>query len=168
MFANMAASLIIHDRIETTLPKARELKPMADKLVTMGKKKSIAARRRAISVVRSKDAVKKLFDELSARFADRNGGYTRILKLGRRHGDNAPMAAIEYLPSPHRIAEEGERAAKKAAAKKEKHEDRKAKKEASKVAQKVREAKVVSSKAAAPVDTKHKRSSPTHKATRGD
>lgn len=159
MFANMAASLILHDRIETTLPKAKELKSIADRLVTMGKKKNLAALRRAAGFVRNKEAVKKLFGELSLRFADRNGGYTRILKLGSRHGDNAPMAVIEYLSSPHKLAKESE--------KKEKKEKQK-KGLVSKLAQKIHDKKAVSSKAAGDVDTKHKRSSPTHKAVRGD
>lgn len=97
MFANMASSLIIHDRIETTLPKAKELKRIADKLVTLGKRKTLHARRQALSIIRNKKAVGRLFEEIAARFETRNGGYTRVYKLGNRHGDQAPMAIIEYL-----------------------------------------------------------------------
>jgi large subunit ribosomal protein L17 len=97
MLANMAASLIMHDKIETTLPKAKELRCIADRLVTLSKRGTLAARRRAIVLIRNRKAVNKAFAELAGRFADRSGGYTRILKLGYRHGDSAPMAAIEYL-----------------------------------------------------------------------
>ncbi|MEM6899806.1 MAG: 50S ribosomal protein L17, partial [Pseudomonadota bacterium] len=97
MFANMASSLITHEQIVTTLPKAKELKPIMDKLVTLAKKGDLASRRRAVSQIRDKDAVKKLFDVMGDRYADRNGGYTRVLKAGYRHGDNAPMAVIELV-----------------------------------------------------------------------
>lgn len=98
LWANMTSSLIMHEKIETTLPKAKELRRVADRLVTLGKQKSLHARRRAIAITRNPDAVHKLFDVLASRFATRNGGYTRIYKLGNRHGDNAPMCLIEYLP----------------------------------------------------------------------
>ncbi|QYJ02319.1 50S ribosomal protein L17 [Thalassovita mediterranea] len=97
MFANMAASLIQHEQIVTTLPKAKELKPIMDKLVTLAKKGDLASRRRAIAQVRSKDAVAKLFEVFGERYKDRNGGYTRVLKAGFRHGDNAPVAVIELV-----------------------------------------------------------------------
>ncbi|MEM8636437.1 MAG: 50S ribosomal protein L17 [Pseudomonadota bacterium] len=97
MFANMASSLITHEQIVTTLPKAKELKPIMDKLVTLAKKGDLASRRRAVSQIRDKDAVKKLFEVMGDRYADRNGGYTRVLKAGYRHGDNAPMAVIELV-----------------------------------------------------------------------
>lgn len=97
MFANMASSLITHEQIVTTLPKAKELKPIMDKLVTLAKKGDLASRRRAISQIRDKDAVKKLFDVMGERYSDRSGGYTRVLKAGFRHGDNAPMAVIELV-----------------------------------------------------------------------
>lgn len=97
MFANMAASLITHEQIVTTLPKAKEMKPIMDKLVTLAKKGDLASRRRAIAQIRDKDAVKKLFAVMGERYADRNGGYTRVLKAGFRHGDNAPMAVIELV-----------------------------------------------------------------------
>ena len=97
MFANMAASLIEHEQIVTTLPKAKEMAPLMDKLVTLAKKGDLAARRSALSTVRNEDAVRKLFDVMGDRYKDRNGGYTRVLKAGFRHGDNAPMAVLELV-----------------------------------------------------------------------
>jgi len=97
MFANMAASLITHEQIVTTLPKAKEMKPIMDKLITLAKKGDLASRRRAIAQIRDKDAVRKLFAVMGERYAERNGGYTRVLKAGFRHGDNAPMAVIELV-----------------------------------------------------------------------
>lgn len=97
MLANMAASLIEHEQIVTTLPKAKEMKPFMDKLVTLAKKGDLSARRQAIARVRDEAAIRKLFDTFAKRYADRNGGYTRVLKAGFRHGDNAPMAVIELV-----------------------------------------------------------------------
>jgi large subunit ribosomal protein L17 len=97
MLANMAASLIEHEQIVTTLPKAKELAPFMDKLITLAKKGAVADRRLAMSRVRNADQVKKLFDVLGGRYTERNGGYTRVLKAGYRHGDNAPMAVIELV-----------------------------------------------------------------------
>ncbi|MEM9332240.1 MAG: 50S ribosomal protein L17 [Pseudomonadota bacterium] len=97
MFANMAASLIEHEQIVTTLPKAKELRSVADKLITLGKRGDLHARRQAISRIRNVDQVKKLFDVLGPRYKERNGGYTRVLKAGFRYGDNAPMAVIELV-----------------------------------------------------------------------
>ncbi|MEL6385870.1 MAG: 50S ribosomal protein L17 [Pseudomonadota bacterium] len=97
MMANMAASLIEHEQIVTTLPKAKEMKPFMDKLITLAKKGDLAARRQAIATVRNKDAVRKLFEVMGGRYAERHGGYTRVLKAGFRHGDNAPMAVIELV-----------------------------------------------------------------------
>ncbi|HEY1223697.1 MAG TPA: 50S ribosomal protein L17 [Brevundimonas sp.] len=97
MFANMAASLIKHEQITTTLPKAKELRPFVEKLVTLGKKGDLHARRQAISQVRDVTQVGKLFDTISPRYAERNGGYIRIMKAGFRHGDNAAMAVIEFV-----------------------------------------------------------------------
>ncbi len=97
MFANMASSLIEHEQIVTTLPKAKELKPIMDKLVTLAKKGDLAARRAAIAQIRNKEAVSKLFSVLGERYKDRNGGYTRVLKAGFRPGDNAPLAVIELV-----------------------------------------------------------------------
>ena len=97
MFANMCAALIKHEQIVTTLPKAKELRPIVEKLVTLGKKGGLAMRRQAISEMRDKDQVRKLFDTLAPRYKDRQGGYTRIIKAGFRYGDNAPMAVIEFV-----------------------------------------------------------------------
>ncbi|MBL8714016.1 MAG: 50S ribosomal protein L17 [Alphaproteobacteria bacterium] len=97
MFANMAAALIKHEQIETTLPKAKELRAVVDKLITLGKKGGLANRRLAMSRLRDETQVKKLFDVLGKRYADRNGGYTRVLKAGFRHGDNAAVAFIELV-----------------------------------------------------------------------
>ncbi|NBN63705.1 50S ribosomal protein L17 [Microvirga tunisiensis] len=97
MFANMAASLIEHEAIITTLPKAKEMKPIMDKLVTLGKRGDLHARRQAISQIRDVEMVRKLFDTLAPRYKERNGGYTRVVKAGFRYGDSAPMAVIELV-----------------------------------------------------------------------
>ncbi|MBY0531754.1 MAG: 50S ribosomal protein L17 [Xanthobacteraceae bacterium] len=97
MLANMAASLITHEQIVTTLPKAKDIRPIVEKLVTLGKKGSLHARRQAVSEMRDRDAVKKLFDVLAPRYKERAGGYLRIIKAGHRYGDMAPMAVIEFV-----------------------------------------------------------------------
>lgn len=97
MFANMCAALIKHEQIVTTLPKAKELRPIVEKLVTIGKKGGLHARRQAISELRDQAMAKKLMDVLGPRYKDRNGGYTRIIKAGFRYGDNAAMAVIEFV-----------------------------------------------------------------------
>jgi large subunit ribosomal protein L17 len=97
MFANMSASLIKHEQIVTTLPKAKELRPFVEKLVTLAKRGDLHARRQAISQVRDVEQVGKLFGVLGPRYAERNGGYIRVLKAGFRHGDNAPLAVIEFV-----------------------------------------------------------------------
>lgn len=97
LFRNQLASLVAHGRITTTLAKAKELRPIAEKIVTQGKKGSVFARRRARRWLSSRDLVKKLFDEIAPRFADRNGGYLRIIKLGPRQGDAAEMAIVEFV-----------------------------------------------------------------------
>ena len=97
MFANMSAALIKHEQIVTTLPKAKELRPIVEKLITLGKRGDLHARRQAIAQVRDEDQVRKLFDVLGARYKDRQGGYIRILKAGYRYGDNAPVAVIEFV-----------------------------------------------------------------------
>ena len=97
MFANMAGALIRHEQITTTLPKAKELKSVVDRLVTLGKKGGLANRRIAASQLKENDVVVKLFDTLAERYKARNGGYTRVLKAGFRHGDNAPLAVIELV-----------------------------------------------------------------------
>jgi large subunit ribosomal protein L17 len=97
MFANMCAALIKHEQITTTLPKAKELRPVVEKLVTLGKRGGLHARRQAISQIRDVAMVKKLFDVLGPRYKERHGGYTRVLKAGFRYGDNAPVAVIEFV-----------------------------------------------------------------------
>lgn len=97
MFANMAASLLLHEQIVTTLPKAKEMRAIADKLITLGKRGDLHARRQAISQIRDVKVVGKLFSELAERYKDRKGGYTRVLKAGFRYGDNAPLAVIELV-----------------------------------------------------------------------
>ncbi len=97
MFANMAASLIEHEQIVTTLPKAKEMAPVMDKLVSLAKKGDLAARRAALAQVRNETAVRKLFDVMGERYKARNGGYTRVLKAGFRPGDNAPLAVLELV-----------------------------------------------------------------------
>ena len=97
MFANMAASLIKHEQITTTLPKAKELRPFVEKLVTLAKRGDLHARRIAISRVRDVDQVRKLFETIGPRYGSRNGGYIRVLKAGFRFGDNAPVAVIEFV-----------------------------------------------------------------------
>lgn len=97
MFANMAASLLTHEQIVTTLPKAKDLKPVVDKLITLGKRGDLHARRQAAAQIRDEAAVKKLFDTLGPRYKERSGGYTRVMKAGFRHGDNAAVAVIELV-----------------------------------------------------------------------
>ncbi|MDX0605153.1 50S ribosomal protein L17 [Sinorhizobium medicae] len=97
MFANMAASLIEHEQIVTTLPKAKEIRPIVEKLVTLGKRGDLHARRQAVSQIRGVAVVAKLFDAIASRYATRNGGYLRIMKAGFRQGDNAPLAVIEFV-----------------------------------------------------------------------
>ncbi len=97
LLANQVCSLIEHQRIKTTLAKAKAVRPLAEKMVTLGKKGSLHARRTALSVLRQKDAVKKLFDDIAPRSANRNGGYTRIIKLGQRKSDAAPVAFLEWV-----------------------------------------------------------------------
>ncbi len=97
MFANMCQALIKHEQIVTTLPKAKDLRPVVEKLVTLGKRGDLHARRQAIAQIKDVDLVRKLFDVLGPRYKERNGGYTRVLKAGFRFGDNAAMAVIEFV-----------------------------------------------------------------------
>ncbi len=97
MFANMAAALIKHEQIKTTLPKAKDLRPIVEQLITLGKKGGLSNRRLAIARLRDEDMVRKLFDVIAKRYAGRAGGYTRVLKAGFRYGDAAPMAVIELV-----------------------------------------------------------------------
>ena len=97
MLGNMAVALIKHEQIQTTLPKAKELSPFVDKLITLGKKGDLASRKKAYSLLPEKKWTSKIFDELSERYKERDGGYTRVLKAGFRYGDSAPMAVIELV-----------------------------------------------------------------------
>ena len=97
MFSNMAVSLLIHEQIKTTLPKAKELRRIADKMITLGKRGTLHTRRQAFSYLRDDAALSKLFGTLAERYKDRSGGYTRVLKAGFRYGDNAPVAVIELV-----------------------------------------------------------------------
>jgi large subunit ribosomal protein L17 len=110
MFTNMAASLIEHEQITTTLPKAKELRPIVEKLVTLGKRGDLHARRQAISQVGSAVLVKRLFDTIAPRYAERHGGYLRIMKAGFRFGDNAAMAVIEFVDRDTSAKGAGDRA----------------------------------------------------------
>lgn len=133
MFRNMATSLIEHGRIKTTLHKAKELRSIADQLVTLGKRNTLHTRRQAFDLIRNKTIVKKLFDEIAPAFEDRKGGYTRIYHIGQRVGDAAKMAVIEFLQEDLLKSKvEGKVVEKKAKAKKEKKPatEKKAKKEA--------------------------------------
>jgi large subunit ribosomal protein L17 len=97
LFSNMANALIKHEQIKTTLPKAKELRPVVEKLVTLGKRGSLHARRQAFAMLRDDGMTRKLFDTLAERYAERQGGYIRVLKAGHRYGDAAPMAIIEFV-----------------------------------------------------------------------
>lgn len=104
MFRNMLVSLLEHERLETTLAKAKELRRQAEKMITLAKKDSLHARRLAFAVLRSEDSVKKLFAEIAPRFKDRQGGYTRIYKTGWRTGDAAPLSLIEWVTASEKEA----------------------------------------------------------------
>jgi large subunit ribosomal protein L17 len=97
MFNNLAAALVEHEQITTTLPKAKDLRPLAERLITLGKRANLHARRQAIAVLGDAKLAAKLFDTLAPRYAKRNGGYTRVLKAGFRYGDQSPMAVIEFV-----------------------------------------------------------------------
>jgi large subunit ribosomal protein L17 len=97
LFANMATALLKHEQIKTTLPKAKDLRPVAEKLITLAKRGDLHARRQAAAIIREDDVVRKLFSVLAERYKDRTGGYTRVLKAGFRYGDAAPMAVIELV-----------------------------------------------------------------------
>jgi len=118
LLANQVCSLIEHQRIKTTLAKAKAVRPLAERMVTLGKNGSLHARRTALATLRQKNAVKKLFDDIAPRSAERNGGYTRIVKLGQRMSDSAPMAFIEWVDMAEVIeakAEEEKKAKRKKA-----------------------------------------------------
>jgi large subunit ribosomal protein L17 len=119
----MVTSLLQHEKIETTEAKAKELRPLTEKMVTLGKRGDLHARRLAMRVIRDESVAKKLFDDIAPRFKDRAGGYTRILKVGRRHGDNAPVSIIELVVLGKQIEEKKLARETKAKAKKEKKKE---------------------------------------------
>jgi large subunit ribosomal protein L17 len=114
MLRNMTNSLLKHETLRTTLPKAKELRRVVEPMITLGKTPTLANRRLAFNRLRDREIVTKLFDQLGPRFAKRNGGYLRILKFGFRNGDSAPMALVELLDQPEKPAEAGEGQAAKA------------------------------------------------------
>jgi large subunit ribosomal protein L17 len=138
MLRNMTNSLLTHEAIRTTLPKAKELRRVAEPLITLGKNPTLANRRLAFDRLRDKDSVYKLFNELGPRYAKRPGGYLRILKFGFRVGDNAPMALVELLdrPAVEEESEGGAEAKEKSARKKQDGEAKKGKKSASEKSEK--------------------------------
>lgn len=103
LFRNLVLALVKHERIKTTDAKAKELRRYADRMVTLGKRGDLAARRLAFSFMQSRDAVKRVFDEIAPRFKDRNGGYTRVVKFGFRRGDAAPLSIIEFSDHSERV-----------------------------------------------------------------
>ena len=119
MMRNMVTSLIEHERIETTDARAKEIRRLADRMVTLGKRGDLHSLRLSLKTIRTKTAAKKLFDEVAPRFKDRQGGYTRVVKTGRRAGDNAPMAILEWTVQASDIEKEEKKPAKKKSAKKE-------------------------------------------------
>ena len=110
MFSNMVVSLLDHEQITTTLPKAKELRRIADKMISLGKRGDLHARRQALSVIKDTDVVSKLFGGLAERYKERNGGYTRVLKAGNRYGDCAPMAVLELVDRDPEAKGAGDRA----------------------------------------------------------
>ncbi len=130
MLRNMTVSLLRHEEIRTTLPKAKELRRVAEPMITLGKKPSLANRRLAFDRLRDRSIVEKLFDDLGPRFAKRNGGYTRILKMGFRKGDNAPLALVMLTDRPEAetapAADSGKKAEKKSDRKSDKTPEKKA------------------------------------------
>ena len=153
MFANMVNALIEHEQIKTTLPKAKDLRTFADRMITLGKKGTLAARRRAFAFLRNDDMVKKLFDVLAKRYEKRNGGYTRVLKAGFRYGDMAPVAIIEYDDRDESARGAGDKArvkAEKAVAPKEEAVAKTVKKETAKVDPKKMDVKATSQNKSAP------------------
>ncbi len=108
MFRNMVTSVFEHERIVTTTPKAKEVRKVVDKMITLAKRGDLHAKRQALSYIRSRDVVAKLFDEISVQFTDRNGGYTRIIQTGQRRGDAAPMAILELVTYSEDIGDESD------------------------------------------------------------
>lgn len=110
---NMVTSLIVHERIQTTDTRAKQLRPIAEKMVTLGKRGDLHALRQSMEVIRLKSAATKLFNDIAPRYKDVSGGYTRIIKVGRRHGDNAPISIIEFTAKKQKEKKGDKKAAKK-------------------------------------------------------
>lgn len=151
MLRNMVTSLIDHERIETTDAKAKELRRVADRMITLGKRGDLHARRQALSVIRNRETTAKLFDVLAERFRERPGGYTRVLKTRRRHGDAAPMSIVELVepmeaPAPEKKATKKKASKKKASAKKASEEKASGKKASKKKATKKKATKKAAAK----------------------
>jgi large subunit ribosomal protein L17 len=130
LLANQVCSLIEHERIKTTLAKAKAVRPLAEKMVTLGKNGSLHARRTALAVLRQKNAVKKLFDNIAPRSTDRNGGYTRIIRLGQRKSDSASIAFIEWVDAAQAVEEKTPKESKEKPAKAKKETEPAAKESA--------------------------------------
>ena len=130
LLANQVCSLIEHERIKTTLAKAKAVRPLAEKMVTLGKNGSLHARRTALAVLRQKNAVKKLFDNIAPRSTDRNGGYTRIIRLGQRKSDSASIAFIEWVDAAQAVEEKTPKESKEKPAKAKKETEPEAKESA--------------------------------------
>ncbi len=130
MFRNMVTDFLDKEHLVTTVPKAKELRPVAEKMITLGKQETLHARRRALSFIRTKAVVRKLFDDLAPRFADRHGGYTRIVRIGFRRGDNAELALLEMVGSEFQAsADTSKKEKKEAKAEKEEKEEKESKEE---------------------------------------
>ena len=133
MFRNMVTDFLDKEHLVTTVPKAKELRPVAEKMITLGKQETLHARRRALSFIRTKAVVRKLFDDLAPRFADRHGGYTRIVRIGFRRGDNAELALLEMVGSEFQASadtsKKEKKEAKEAKAEKEEKEEKESKEE---------------------------------------
>ena len=125
MFRNMVTSLLDKEHIRTTLPRAKEVRPIAERMITLGKRESLHARRQALAYVKDPEVVAKLFKDLAPRFAQRNGGYTRIIRLGFREGDGAQMALLELIGSGYKATKAEEKKGAKRAKKSEKSEKEK-------------------------------------------
>jgi large subunit ribosomal protein L17 len=154
MFRNMVTSLLEHERIRTTLPRAKSIRPLAERMITLGKRETLHARRQALSFIRDPAVVAKLFSTLAPRFADRSGGYTRIIRLGFRDGDGAQMALLELIGSEFTPAKGSEKGGKKPKADKAEAKKESSEKTGEKTARKARAAKAAPAKAQSAAKTK--------------
>jgi len=156
MFRNMVTSLLEHERIRTTLPRAKSIRPLAERMITLGKRETLHARRQALSFIRDPAVVAKLFSTLAPRFADRSGGYTRIIRLGFRDGDGAQMALLELIGSEFTPAKGSEKGGKKPKADKAEAKKESSEKAGEKTARKARAAKAAPAKAQSAAKTKER------------